>query len=275
MSDRSIESLSALMDGEVADFELRRTLDRVAEDPELAQKWRRYQLVSSALRREDTRSAGLDISSRVMAAIAREPVPAPAPEGVASAKAGHPFWKPLTSMAVAASVTAMVIFGVQNMSGTPPQLADNRPDYVLPGVSASQELVRAQFGRRAPGVPGAIGDAEIIRLSQGLDRYIDQHRHLLSSRVEPAWKTAWMPDGFKPIRHEVMSQAEVMVYSDGRRAVSVCVEDYGRQSVPEGVAQANNMVAVGKRVGAHFVTVVGDVPMMIAERIASSVTEKR
>lgn len=45
----------------------------------------------------------------------------------------------------------------------------------------------------------------------------------------------------------------------------------GHQSLPEGVAQADGYIAVGKRRGDHFVTVVGDVPLMIAERIASAV----
>jgi len=280
MSDQSVESLSALMDGEVNDFEFRRTLDRLAEDPELAQKWRRYQVASSALRREDTSSAGLDISAAVMTAlddeeIAVQPEPAVAEEKkvVADKNDGrYSFWKPLSSMAVAASVTAMVILGVQKFQGTAPvQLADNRPDYVLPGVSASSEVMRARYGQTAISAPAG-NEPEIIRLSQGLNRYITQHQHLLGQSA-PEWQTGWMPRGFSPVRHEVMPQAEVMVYSDGRYAVSVCVEKYGRQSVPEGVAQSDQMVAVGKRMGDHFVTVVGDVPMMIAERIAASVTE--
>ena len=280
MSDQSVESLSALMDGEVNDFEFRRTLDRVAEDPELAQKWRRYQVASSALRREDTSGAGLDISAAVMTALddeATEAKPAgwntesPAPAAATEVKERYSFWKPLSSMAVAASVTAMVILGVQNFQATAPvQLADNRPDYVLPGAAASSDVMRARYGQASISAPlGA--EPEIIRLSQGLNRYIAQHQHMLG-QSEPEWQTAWMPKGFSPVRHEVMPQAEVMVYSDGRYAVSVCVEDYGRQSMPEGAAQSDQIVAVGKRVGDHFVTVVGDVPMMIAERIAASVT---
>ncbi len=282
MSDQSVESLSALMDGEVNDFEFRRTLDRVAEDPELAQKWRRYQVASSALRREDTSGAGLDISAAVMTALDEDshkmqPVEWEAETTASSVTADqdkerYSFWKPLSSMAVAASVTAMVILGVQNFQASAPaQLADNRPDYVLPGVSASSDVMRARYGQSSLSEPQG-NEPEIIRLSQGLDRYISQHQHLLG-QSQPAWQTRWMPKGFSPVRHEVMPQAEVMVYSDGRYAVSVCVEDYGRQSVPEGVAQSDNMVAVGKRKGDHFVTVVGDVPMMIAERIAASVSE--
>lgn len=37
------ESLSALMDGEVNELELRRLLKHVERDPALAQQWQRYQ----------------------------------------------------------------------------------------------------------------------------------------------------------------------------------------------------------------------------------------
>ena len=47
--------LSALMDGEVDEFELRRTLDRVGQDSALRDKWRRYHLAASALRKEPAR----------------------------------------------------------------------------------------------------------------------------------------------------------------------------------------------------------------------------
>ena len=46
------ESISALLDGEVSDFELRRTLEQVGQDPQLGQQWHRYQVVRSALKRE-------------------------------------------------------------------------------------------------------------------------------------------------------------------------------------------------------------------------------
>src|SRR5690606_15834673 len=66
--------LSALMDGEVDEFELRRTLDLIDQDPALRGKWRRYQLAASALRGESL-SWRDDLSERIAQAVASEPAP--------------------------------------------------------------------------------------------------------------------------------------------------------------------------------------------------------
>lgn len=274
MTERSIEPVSALMDGEVSDFELRRILDRIEAEPELAEAWQRYQLISSVMRNEETASPDIDISGSVMAAIAEEPeFELPGPDSGNQEDNKSSFWKPFASMAVAASVTAMVIFGTQGFNQTTNnQVADHRPDYTLPANPISDEFVRAQFGNNSVSrEKGA--EPEIIRLSDGLERYIEQHQHMLKSK-QSGWVASWLPEGYQELKQDVMAHAEVQVFSNGRNSFTVCIEDYGRQSVPEGVAQKGGMVAVGKRMGDQFVTVVGDVPLMIAERIASSVEPK-
>lgn len=281
MTDRSIESVSALMDGEVADFELRRTIEKISDDPLASQRWRRYHLARSAMQEEVIASAQLDISDSIMSALAdEESLPAEVTQSKdidAPSRTKEMYWKPLTSMAVAASVTAMVILGVQNFGQNSPSpvLADSRPDYVLPGVINPGNYVRAQLSNRVSLSDNrSVKEPEIIRLSQGLSRYINQHKHMLTSQ-KPGWNVDWLPEGFSNVRHEVMPDAEVLVFSDGRNSFSVCIERLGRQSVPQGVAQSEKMVAVAKRKNQHFVTVIGDVPLMIAERIASSVSPKR
>lgn len=274
MADRSSESVSALMDGEVADFELRRTLDRLESEPELADAWQRYHVVRSVMRNEEVAGFELDISDQVMSALSSEATHELKAEDGAMERSDHSkkqsFWKPMASMAAAASVTAMVILGVQNVNQPEAEsLADTRPTYVLPSNSVSNDIVRAQFGNRS--VMAETGQApEIIRLPQGVERYVEQHKHMLSSQ-ESNWKASWLPEGFSGMRRDVMPHAEVQVFSNGRNSFTVCVEKFGHQTVPEGVATSGNMVAVGKRIGDQFVTVVGDVPLMIAERIAASV----
>lgn len=279
MTDRSIESISALMDGEVADFELRRTLDRIESDPELSEAWQRYHLVRSVMKHEEGADLKVDISANVMSALDSEASfdidESHSTEKIEeSANRKNKFWRPVASMAAAASVTAMVILGAQNLSQPPLEetIVDNRPSYTLPAGTISNDIVRAQFGNRSV-LDVNDNQPEIIRLSQGFERYIDQHTHMLETQ-KANWQASWLPEGFKDIRRDVMPHAEVQVFSNGRHSFSVCVEDYGQQTVPEGVAQSGNMVAVGKRIGNQFVTVVGDVPMMIAERIASSVERK-
>lgn len=279
MNEQAAENLSILMDGEASEFELRRSLEQVGQSPEMGERWRRYHVARSAMRGEPVNTADIDLSAGIMAALEDEPVYAqPLPEGAAESvqerrKESRTLWKPMASMAMAASVTAMVILGVQNLnSDTTESLALNQPDYSLPAnPAASNDLLRAQFGNRTVAGQGGAG-ADVIRLSQGLERYIEQHRYMLSSTA-PQWHADWLPEGFQSVRHEVTpGGGEMMMFSNGSKAVSVCVEQYGRQSVPEGVAQAEGMIAVGKRQGEKFVTVVGDVPLMMAERIAASVT---
>lgn len=121
MNDRTHEELSALMDGEASELELRRTIKSLVDDPELIQKWRRYHVARSVIQGEmrennASRFAKLDISAKVSAAIESEPahnVPLDSKPGWQER-----FLKPLSSVAVAASVSAMVVFGWQNFQQT-------------------------------------------------------------------------------------------------------------------------------------------------------------
>ncbi len=274
MSDQFNDTLSALVDGEASDLEARRLLSTLAEQPALSEKWRRYHLTRSALRGErDT--AMTDISAGVMAQITdaadEHTPPADVPETVPRRAGAGSYWKPLISMATAASVTAAVILGVQGYNAEPVNaVADNQPQYMLPSLGSSEDFVKARYGHESGYSAQGLPQADVIRLSRGLERYIDQHEHMLGAR-QPGWGAQWLPDGFTKVRHEVLPDAEVMLFSDGRHSVSVCIERFGRQTVAAGAAQSRDMIAVGKRRGDDFVTVVGDVPLMIADRIAASV----
>ncbi|UTW11801.1 MucB/RseB C-terminal domain-containing protein [Marinobacterium rhizophilum] len=274
MSDQFNDTLSALVDGEASELEARRLLSRLGEQPALGEKWRRYHLTRSALRGErDT--AIVDISAGVMAQITStvvEPAPLADVQEAPSRRAGAgSYWKPLISMATAASVTAAVILGVQGFNGEPANsVASSQPQYLLPSLGSSADFVKARYGHESSYSTQGLPQADVIRLSRGLERYIDQHQHMLGAK-QPGWHAQWLPDGFSKVRHEVMPDAEVMLFSDGRHSVSVCIEPFGRQTVAAGAAQSRDMIAVGKRRGDDFVTVVGDVPLMIADRIAASV----
>lgn len=113
MSDdtREMESLSALMDGEVDEMELHRTLKRVSEDDELRQTWHRYQLVAATMRRELPEQA-VDISDRVRQAIDEE---ADLSKATAIARVAKPFGR----FAIAASVAALAVIGVQQYNSPP------------------------------------------------------------------------------------------------------------------------------------------------------------
>lgn len=145
MSDRHLEELSALMDGEASELEVRRVLGNIEKDQALCQKWTRYQLASSVLKGETHGQAqhwqSFDVSARVSAALETEP----ALQVVATKKrfsAG--LVKPFANVAVAASVSAAVILGWQTYQGAAVNVAG--PVAVNSGTVVSGGLPSAGTG---------------------------------------------------------------------------------------------------------------------------------
>ncbi|MBD9679808.1 RNA polymerase subunit sigma [Pseudomonas sp. PDM18] len=97
------ESLSAVMDNEADELELRRVLAACGEDAELRATWSRYQLARAVMHREPAMPK-LDIAAAVSAALADEAAPAP--------RSRNP-WRNVGRLAVAASVTLAVLAGVR------------------------------------------------------------------------------------------------------------------------------------------------------------------
>lgn len=154
------ESLSALMDGEASDIEIRRVLK--CEDADLSRRWQRYHLASAAMRRDsDSGFGSMALSASVSAAIAREPSfgsAAKAGSKVSPATAKSTMvhlWSSLGRVAVAASVAGAVVIGVQLSPGdvtnslaatpeTPITLASGQP------VLGTDTAVRAVGTRVQP-----------------------------------------------------------------------------------------------------------------------------
>lgn len=102
------ESLSAVMDGQADELELRRILAAAGSDAELRQRWSRYQLARDALHGTVVRPQ-LDLASAVAAAIDAEDAAQPAAAAPAAARRSAG-WK---GLAVAASVTLAVLAGAR------------------------------------------------------------------------------------------------------------------------------------------------------------------
>ena len=96
------ESLTAVMDNEADELELRRVLNAF-DDAETRDTWSRYQ-VARAVMHKDLLIPRLDIAAAGSAALADEAVPAKAARGP---------WRSLGRLAVAASVTVAVLAGVR------------------------------------------------------------------------------------------------------------------------------------------------------------------
>lgn len=137
--------LSALMDGEVGDFELRRTLGQISQDPELRRKWDRYHLAAAAMRGELV-SAAPDLSDRIAAALAREPGPR-----------SRTALRTLGRVAVAASVAVLTVVGVRyvvpgNGDGKGAQVAVNVPLNRQPLATGQLVSLQLPVGMRVPPV---------------------------------------------------------------------------------------------------------------------------
>jgi sigma-E factor negative regulatory protein RseA len=120
MSDRNKESLSALMDGEADELEIRRVLNQLDKDDELRDNWKNYHLMGSLMRDESIDS--LDLTRGINQVLDGELAPKGASDVnapgamVSQVKRSRGAWyKPLTSVAVAASVTLAVLLGVQSI----------------------------------------------------------------------------------------------------------------------------------------------------------------
>lgn len=118
MSEKLKEALSAVIDGEADEFELRRVLDEIGKDAALAASWERYHLIGAVLRRERvSRSVGM--RERVWAEVGLEEVaevastPIPASEAPAAAAPRLRRWTPaaLAATVVIAAVVGLVSLG--------------------------------------------------------------------------------------------------------------------------------------------------------------------
>ena len=99
-SEREFETLSAVMDDEADELELRRVLDATSSDPALRARWRRQQMVRELLQTRRISQPNIEVSSAVTEALTGEK---------------SAYRNPLWSMAVAASVTMALVLGGQQL----------------------------------------------------------------------------------------------------------------------------------------------------------------
>lgn len=124
MSEETRESLSALIDGEVATEQAAQLIDRIVEDPSLRAAWGRYHLVSDVLHNTLSDLGANDLQERVRESIDSEPIAFPRRRELAS------FIKPVAGLALAASVAIVAIIAFRNVEQevvpSPQRVAENR-----------------------------------------------------------------------------------------------------------------------------------------------------
>lgn len=159
MTDKLKESLSAVIDGEADEFELRRVFDEAARNDELTETWHRYHLISTIMRGEEV--AGASLRGSVLQAMSDESEPREA-EGLSlvsetGAAVAEPSENkkrragalgPMLGMAVAAAVAmAVVVFVDPGSNSELPAVADSpvielaTPPAIAPTTALGEPLL--------------------------------------------------------------------------------------------------------------------------------------
>lgn len=138
--DKELESLSALMDNEADDLEVRRLLKSCADNPALLATWERYHLAQSVLH-GNARPVSSTLSARIAAQIASEAVPGKA--GYQS-EPRQAWQQTLGKFAVAAAVAVVAVVTLQTdfspaitAPGSTPTLVQDAPQSALPAPDAA------------------------------------------------------------------------------------------------------------------------------------------
>jgi len=125
MSEQLKESLSAVMDGEADEFEIRRVLNEAENDPDLRGVWERYHLVRSVMRGEGRTRSADRLSARFWTEIDAVDVAPVSNTSAVTADKPRSIWttwgQRAAGVAVAAGVAAAVVIGYRgNESATAP-----------------------------------------------------------------------------------------------------------------------------------------------------------
>ena len=259
------ESISAMVDDEAQQLELQRVLKAGDLDTSVAEQWQRYQLASSLLKRQASQvTLDTGLADRVRAAMLDEAELHAVPDVPAVAKTA--WWKPVSGFAVAASVTMMMVFGVQqtaliSQTGMP---QDASIVLLEPGQFNGQ-FNQASSGATAPVAENQGQMLGNVGAIDGADTW---------------WKVPVLPEGFFLVQRSLDDTGaiarEALRYSNGSEEFTLYVEPLLGRSIAEGHAYAGQNLVLGQTLassdGEIFVTLVGDLSLIKAKQVAASVT---
>lgn len=175
------QSLSALIDNEADELELRRVLN-ASDEPELRATWSRYQIARAAMHNEPF-SAKIDLSASIMAAIDDEPALVAAQTnqqaGIAAQPAKERTMPWLGRLAVAASVTLAVLGGVRfyNQDTVQQDAMLVQSEQRLPATNQSQSpVVLASYGTQSePAAVAQTASEQDVWYERRVPSYLRQH----------------------------------------------------------------------------------------------------
>ncbi len=107
MSKQKFEEISALIDGEHG-HGTQAAIDHLCKDEHLRHIWARYHLISDCLKGHLPKRVSTEMGDRVRRALEEEPAI------LAPQRSVHRYLKPVAGLAIAASVAAVAILGIQH-----------------------------------------------------------------------------------------------------------------------------------------------------------------
>ncbi|MGY4107963.1 RseA family anti-sigma factor [Aeromonas encheleia] len=177
------EQLSALMDGDLSDVEV---LNELGTDPALQDTWARYHLIGDAMRGDLPVNLQLDLSDSIMLALEDEPtILAPKPVQPAAPQVYRAKVLPLLrrisqqvgQYAIAASVAAAVIFGVQQYQGQDGMPANPVLNTIPVGGSATPVSVHyPQDGNRATTRQQGLNEQQMQEQRERINAFLRDHQ---------------------------------------------------------------------------------------------------
>jgi sigma-E factor negative regulatory protein RseA len=167
MSEKLRESLSAAIDDEADEFELRRVLDEMQKDPELRHLWERYHMAGRVMRGERPDSAA-QLRDRVWAALGETDATAPqltddlvGAAGTSGPGRRGPWLGRMSGVAVAATVALAIVFGVGSGEQAQPQPAE-----VVLSIDGPK--------RQAPKIAAEISPSDVERANAYMMHHVQQ-----------------------------------------------------------------------------------------------------
>ena len=265
LAEQMRESISAMVDDEAQKLELQRVLKAGVADSAVAEQWQRYQLASSLLKRQaDQVTMDTELADRVRAAMVDEAELQAVP--VVSVAEKTAWWKPVSGFAVAASVTMMMVFGVQqtaliSQTGMP----QDSSIVLLESGQLSSQFDQASSGASAPAVES---QGQMLSNTGAIDG------------ADALWSVPVLPEGFFLVQRSLDDTGaiarEALRYSNGSEEFTLYVEPLMGRSIAEGHAYAGQNLVLGQTLlssdGEMFVTLVGDISLATAKQVAASVT---
>ena len=292
-----------LIDGEASELEVHRLVREFRSDDELTASWAVYQRLRSVVR-SHADPLSIDhhhaLFARISTAVSTEETPSDKP---LKARPSRPVL--FGGLALAASLTLAVLIGVRQFEPGLPATAEaietrteaEAPAAVMP-LTTPVRLAAMPASEKFDQSP------ELVELDEEKQRrlraYLNQHDRMTSLKIgkavrladletaisnptpshavtlesndkpeQPAFKVKWLPNGFKPVR----AQENRLHFTDGLVNFSVFVDKPDTSALPEMTTRMGGTVVITRRLRntGPQVTVVGEVPLQTAKRVAESV----